>query len=853
MAVIGTFSQFTTARLALYASQASLSVTGNNISNINTPGYTRQRMDLVSLYSTGQGKYANIFNTNIGYGVLTNGATQLRDPYLDIRYRNENTKLAACDEKLDGLYQIGNILDEVGKGTGELEGFGVIEAQFSVFFEQLDKGKMPNVGWEEYDDLVRSASTTLAAYFRKAASDLEDIKVNKANELNEGVNEVNKLLNQIRDLNAQIRTQNIYGDKALELRDARNLAIDELSGFMPIDVTYSMERIDQWTEVEKLTITIKNSQGPDGQPIKLVDGIYGGQITMPERMPEINKNYDSKKFVEAVNQARTDAANESLWDTAAKDVPADVWTKYALPADLKQQVTDAMAAAQKKVEDAAAPGTADAAAIEKARKSAAEKLLRPAVTNAAVKAAEDAQYAAGNGKYVVTKNADGTVTTATNDFDAAAAEANTNSFFNYNEKDMIDPKNLYLFRVEQLVDQRGRVMDDRNDPSGKSQAIALDDTTFCAKSADASADEDRVDSNALGSLQAMREMLIRKGEYSSAADIERDNYATTKRGIQYYEYALDNLANKFAYIFNQANQMPLETVYGFPTPPSNTDKILDANGNPIQFEKPDGSKVDLTWDMVVEEVEVLDYDGNPVQATDENGNPIWETDAGGNPIPKIAKQYQFKSSVRDNPGTPSDNTELKAVIEQVRNEAKKQPGYSYYNGGVLFSNRGDNNDPTGITAANISVSYSWTNHTVRMLPSREKWDVDGNGVETPHSSVNDNIGHMVNLFQTKWDYAAQKVKGDAAATLPVFHGTFQEVFTAIGATLGEDYNATNGKVENYSISTLSLDNDRLSVMGVDLNEEATSMMQFSKSYSAACRLLTTIDSMLDTLINGTAR
>ena len=49
MAVIGTFGQFTTARLAIYASQASLSVTGNNIANINTTGYTRQRMDLVSL------------------------------------------------------------------------------------------------------------------------------------------------------------------------------------------------------------------------------------------------------------------------------------------------------------------------------------------------------------------------------------------------------------------------------------------------------------------------------------------------------------------------------------------------------------------------------------------------------------------------------------------------------------------------------------------------------------------------------------------------------------------------------------------------------------------------------------
>ena len=43
-------------------------------------------------------------------------ATQLRDPYLDIRYRNENSKLGANDEKLNSLYQIGNILDEVGKG-----------------------------------------------------------------------------------------------------------------------------------------------------------------------------------------------------------------------------------------------------------------------------------------------------------------------------------------------------------------------------------------------------------------------------------------------------------------------------------------------------------------------------------------------------------------------------------------------------------------------------------------------------------------------------------------------------------------------------------------------------------------
>ena len=75
----------------------------------------------------------------------------------------------------------------------------------------------------------------------------------------------------------------------------------------------------------------------------------------------------------------------------------------------------------------------------------------------------------------------------------------------------------------------------------------------------------------------------------------------------------------------------------------------------------------------------------------------------------------------------------------------------------------------------------------------------------------------------------------------------------IGATLGSETDTITGIANNYELMTLDLDNDRISVSGVDLHDEATNMMQFQKSYQAACRLLTTIDSMLDTLINGTAR
>ncbi len=43
----------------------------------------------------------------------------------------------------------------------------------------------------------------------------------------------------------------------------------------------------------------------------------------------------------------------------------------------------------------------------------------------------------------------------------------------------------------------------------------------------------------------------------------------------------------------------------------------------------------------------------------------------------------------------------------------------------------------------------------------------------------------------------------------------------------------------------------MSVSSVDLNDEAMNLMQYSKSYNAACRLMTTLDTMLDKLINGT--
>lgn len=826
MAVMGTFSSFTTARLAIYASQASLNVTGNNIANINTAGYTRQRMDLVSLYSNGAGKYRNIYDTNVGYGVMAKGVTQLRDPYLDIRYRNENAKLGANSEKLDGLTQMSRILDEVGKGTGQKEGFGVIEAQFGSLFQSLEN-LADNVGSPEYDDLVRTEADILSTYFNKASQDLKDIYDIKSKQINEYVTDINKLLTNIRDLNEQIRTQEIYGDHALELRDARNTSLDKLSEYLHINVEYSMERIDQFSEVEKLTVTLAGSKGYDGNPIKLVDGIFGGQISIPENVPQVNPNYNPVAINRAKEQTRKEAGDAnplSNWKPGidaqmekerkaiedANAVDQEPWATQiqkavdkalgALPEDATEE--------EKKAAEDAAKETVDkkrTAAIE-AAVTAKEKDLwnaarnqRQGIIDDAVQKKED-ELVAASGKYVTKPPA---ATKYTNNPEEAATTAN----------------DKFLMQVEPLKDQRDRLMIDPNTVSKESEVAELDDVVL------------------YGKLQAIREMLTEEGEYASQKDIAMDSNAALKRGIPYYQKALDNLAKKVAEVFNQENQLPASTVY------ENDGVYFLANGVHVR----DDNSNDIKLDDVTVEVDVLDEDGKPTGQKERI--PLMDT-----------KQVRdaLKAKGLDNTEIDQKITNSAKCLEALRQRGSKDPLYGFYDGGVLFSNNGNNNDPSGITAANITVSAAWANGSVRVLndkrPDDYQYAEDGETIigVIEHSSRNDNIQHLVSMYNTQLNYYATDVQPDAAATLPVLKGSFREVFTAISGTLADDSQATTGKVDSYTITTLNLENDRQSVSGVDLNEEATSMMQFSKSYSAACRLLTTIDEMLDKLINGTA-
>lgn len=273
MGSVTTFGAFTTARLGIYAAQKGLDVTGQNISNINTTGYTREAVNQASLRTGGHDYYTSSYSAGVGSGVVVTGISQLRDPYLDIRYRNEQSSVGAMDTKQAGLEELSGILDEVADDDGN----GVMEAQFNDLVSQLQTMSNDHAAEEEYDSLVRSSADSLVKLFNSYADRLQTVQENQVDSLNQDVSDVNDILTNIQQLNSSIQKSQVHGDDALEMQDQRNLLIDQLSYYMKIDVTYQSVSIGAGSTVDKLVI--KTAGDPEQT---LVDGDYATQLSVSD-------------------------------------------------------------------------------------------------------------------------------------------------------------------------------------------------------------------------------------------------------------------------------------------------------------------------------------------------------------------------------------------------------------------------------------------------------------------------------------------------------------------------------------------------------------------------------------------
>ena len=237
--VRATFSGFNTALSALQANQKRLDITGQNLSNMNTAGYTRQQLEASSLnYTNPVSHYSNGNETAVGFGVSMNRVSQIRDPYLDIQYRSQSADCSYTNRLQTALNSLSKVLDETTI-SGIRQAFDDV---LSTLTSMQDPAKVSD---PIYESELRTKMQSVCNLFNQASRQITQAEQNEFQRLTgEGsseqgdVQKINDILRQIGDLNVQIKRNQIAGHPSLELQDERNLLLDELSGYIPVETRY---------------------------------------------------------------------------------------------------------------------------------------------------------------------------------------------------------------------------------------------------------------------------------------------------------------------------------------------------------------------------------------------------------------------------------------------------------------------------------------------------------------------------------------------------------------------------------------------------------------------------------------
>lgn len=237
--VRATFSGFNTALSALQANQKRLDITGQNLSNMNTAGYTRQQLEASSLnYTNPVSHYSNGNETAVGFGVSMDRVSQIRDPYLDIQYRSQSADCSYTNRLQTALNSLSKVLDETTI-SGIRQAFDDV---LSTLTSMQDPAKVSD---PIYESELRSKMQSVCNLFNQASRQITQAEQNEFQRLTgEGSSEqgdaqkVNDILRQIGDLNVQIKRNQVAGHPSLELQDKRNLLLDELSGYIPVETRY---------------------------------------------------------------------------------------------------------------------------------------------------------------------------------------------------------------------------------------------------------------------------------------------------------------------------------------------------------------------------------------------------------------------------------------------------------------------------------------------------------------------------------------------------------------------------------------------------------------------------------------
>jgi flagellar hook-associated protein 1 FlgK len=224
--MVSTFFGLNIAGSGLRAANAALNTTANNISNANTDGYTRQRVDQAS------NDALRVFATYgcAGAGVDTIAIERVRDQFYDAKYRNNESLLGIAREKnyYNGLIE--QYLDDDGTS-----GFSSLYNKIETAMQSV----MTAAGVPETKFTMVSSIKSLTEYFNNVYNNLQKEQADVNSEIKICVDRVSAIGQEIASLNKQINIIEMTGTTANELRDKRDVLVDDLSKIVSVEIKES--------------------------------------------------------------------------------------------------------------------------------------------------------------------------------------------------------------------------------------------------------------------------------------------------------------------------------------------------------------------------------------------------------------------------------------------------------------------------------------------------------------------------------------------------------------------------------------------------------------------------------------
>lgn len=205
-------------RSGMMAAQRGLEVASHNIANVNTPGYTRQRIEQAAAAPRSGDRGVGGPGAS-GSGVVITGVTRLRDNLLDLSFRDAVGEASGWQTRADFLQRAEEVLGSVDGGVPE-----ALDRYWNSW-ERLSLTPQDASAREG----VLAAGRNLAQLVNSASNQLSALQVEVTGRSRQMVDEVNRLAADVAQLNRGIQEAQARGDSPTDMLDARDMKFDRLA------------------------------------------------------------------------------------------------------------------------------------------------------------------------------------------------------------------------------------------------------------------------------------------------------------------------------------------------------------------------------------------------------------------------------------------------------------------------------------------------------------------------------------------------------------------------------------------------------------------------------------------------